>query len=69
MDRRGRGDDGRLGHGDNGGKYRQYVPRIVQSLTGSVVTQVACGSYHTAAVCANGDLYTWGNGMYGKLGH
>lgn len=69
MDRRGRGDDGRLGHGDNGGKYRQYVPRIVQSLTGSVVTQVACGSYHTAAVCANGDLYTWGGGMYGKLGH
>lgn len=62
----GRGDDGRLGHGDNGWKY---VPRIIQSLTGHVVVQVTCGSYHTAAVTSNGDLYTWGGGMYGKLGH
>ena len=30
---------------------------------------VTCGSYHTAAVTGNGDLYTWGGGMYGKLGH
>ena len=52
----GRGDDGRLGHGDNGWKY---VPRIIRSLAGQVVTQVTCGSYHTAAVTGNGDLYTW----------
>ncbi|KAG7338173.1 regulator of chromosome condensation RCC1 repeat protein [Nitzschia inconspicua] len=62
----GRGDDGRLGHGDNGWKY---VPRITQALAGQVVVQVTCGSYHTAAVTGNGDLYTWGGGMYGKLGH
>ena len=62
----GRGDDGRLGHGDNGWKY---VPRITQSLAGQVVIQVTCGSYHTAAVSGNGDLFTWGGGMYGKLGH
>jgi RCC1 and BTB domain-containing protein len=62
----GRGDDGRLGHGDNGWKY---VPRITQSLSGHIVVQVTCGSYHTAAVTSNGDLYTWGGGMYGKLGH
>lgn len=53
----GRGDDGRLGHGDNGWKY---VPRITQSLAGQIVVQVTCGSYHTAAVTGNGDLYTWG---------
>jgi RCC1 and BTB domain-containing protein len=52
----GRGDDGRLGHGDNGWKY---VPRITQSLAGQVVCQVTCGSYHTAAVTGNGELYTW----------
>lgn len=52
----GRGDDGRLGHGDNGWKY---VPRITQALAGQVVVQVTCGSYHTAAVTGNGDLYTW----------
>jgi len=62
----GRGDDGRLGHGDNGWKY---VPRLAQSLIGKVIVQVTCGSYHTAAVANNGDLYTWGGGMYGKLGH
>ena len=62
----GRGDDGRLGHGDNGWKY---IPRITQSLAGQVVVQVTCGSYHTAAVTQNGSLYTWGGGMYGKLGH
>lgn len=62
----GRGDDGRLGHGDNGWKY---VPRLIHSLAGQVVTQVTCGSYHTAAITGNGALYTWGGGMYGKLGH
>jgi len=62
----GRGDDGRLGHGDNGWKY---VPRLAQSLAGQRIVQVTCGSYHTAAVSNLGELFTWGGGMYGKLGH
>src|SRR3546814_15080290 len=62
----GRGDDGRLGHGDNGW---QYVPRLLERLSNRSVVQVACGSYHTAAVTASGELLTWGGGMYGKLGH
>ncbi|KAL7556435.1 hypothetical protein ACA910_020346 [Epithemia clementina (nom. ined.)] len=62
----GRGDDGRLGHGENMWKY---VPRSITSLQGLNMVQVTCGSYHTAAVTAQGDLYTWGGGMYGKLGH
>ncbi|KAF1787776.1 Regulator of chromosome condensation 1/beta-lactamase-inhibitor protein II [Phytophthora cactorum] len=62
----GRGDDGRLGHGDNGWKF---VPRLVEELRGKNIRQVTCGSYHTAAVTVSGDLYTWGGGMYGKLGH
>jgi RCC1 and BTB domain-containing protein len=61
----GRGDDGRLGHGDN---FWKYVPRKIQSLSGQMVVQVTCGSYHTAAITGSGDLYTWGGGMYGKLG-
>merc|ERR1712185_493773 len=51
----GRGDDGRLGHGDNGWKY---VPRIVDALSGKAIRQVTCGSYHTAAVSDSGVLYT-----------
>mmetsp|Transcript_21239 Transcript_21239/g.27128 ORF Transcript_21239/g.27128 Transcript_21239/m.27128 type:complete len:558 (+) Transcript_21239:73-1746(+) len=62
----GRGDDGRLGHGDN--KWR-YEPLEVGCLSLVVVKQVTCGSYHTAAVTDCGELYTWGGGMYGKLGH
>lgn len=38
---RGRGDDGRLGHGDNGWKY---VPRLTHSLTGQIVTRSVCTS-------------------------
>lgn len=47
-------------HGDTGWKY---VPKIVQALQGQMVVQVTCGSYHTAAVSENGELYTWGGGM------
>ena len=43
----GRGDDGRLGHGDNNWKY---VPRHVKILGGERIVFVNCGSYHTAAV-------------------
>ncbi len=31
--------------------------------------QVSCGPYHTAAVSATGALFTWGDGLCGKLGH
>jgi alpha-tubulin suppressor-like RCC1 family protein len=58
----GRGDDGRLGHGDTGWKY---VPKITQALAGHLVVQVTCGSYHTAAVTETGDLFSWGGGMVG----
>lgn len=33
------------------------------------VSAVSCGPYHTAAIVEGGLLYTWGNGLFGKLGH
>ena len=54
------------GHGDQGWKY---IPKPVLALAGVVIRHVACGSYHTAAISVDGELYTWGGGMYGKLGH
>lgn len=62
----GRGDDGRLGHGDHGWKY---VPYPVLAFKEKRISHVACGSYHTAAVSEAGELFTWGGGMFGKLGH
>lgn len=50
----GRGDDGRLGHGDNGWKF---APRLVEHLEDKEVCQVTCGSYHTAAV--TGLMQVW----------
>ncbi len=54
------------GHGDHGWKY---VPYPVLAFGDKHITHVACGSYHTAAVSDAGELYTWGGGMFGKLGH
>jgi len=62
----GRGDDGRLGHGDQGWKYE---PNLVSAIKTKRIVFITCGSYHTAAVTHEGELYTWGGGMYGKLGH
>lgn len=33
------------------------------------VKQVSCGFQHTACVSEEGDVYTWGNGKNGSLGH
>ena len=30
---------------------------------------IACGSTYSAALTAAGELYTWGRGNYGRLGH
>lgn len=36
---------------------------------GKHVVHVACGSTYSAAITADGELYTWGRGNYGRLGH
>ena len=38
-------------------------------MQGKSVKQVACGWHHTCALLDNGQLYTWGSGEYGRLGH
>ncbi|KAL1534845.1 PH, RCC1 and FYVE domains-containing protein 1-like isoform X2 [Salvia divinorum] len=59
---------GRLGHGiekDFSG------PRLVEFLAFTNIDFVACGEFHTSALTASGDLYTWGDGTHnvGLLGH
>lgn len=32
------------------------------------VKQIACGDYHTICVLENGEVYSWGGSLHGKLG-
>ena len=34
-----------------------------------VWTQIACGGSHTVALSPKGEVFTWGHGNYGQLGH
>ena len=49
------------------------VPQPIQSLYGRDIVQIGCGDFHSAALDANGDLYTWGGGApsynKGQCGH
>ncbi|XP_068332695.1 uncharacterized protein [Pyrus communis] len=71
---------GQLGHGtdneyntkDSSVKLAyeaQPRPKAIASLAGEIIVKVACGTNHTVAVDANGYVYTWGYGGYGRLGH
>lgn len=42
---------------------------MIESLQGKHVKEIACGSGHSAAITTNGELYTWGQGDHGRLGH
>nr|XP_033501993.1 probable E3 ubiquitin-protein ligase HERC1 isoform X6 [Epinephelus lanceolatus] len=63
----GDGEYGKLGHGNSA---TQKYPKIIQGpLFGKVVVCVSAGYRHSAAVTNDGELYTWGEGDFGRLGH
>ncbi|XP_045543165.1 E3 ubiquitin-protein ligase HERC2 isoform X2 [Salmo salar] len=62
----GEAEDGKLGHGNRSPCDR---PRVIESLRGVEVVDVAAGGAHSACITASGELYTWGKGRYGRLGH
>nr|XP_035159747.2 RCC1 domain-containing protein 1 [Callithrix jacchus]XP_054113227.1 RCC1 domain-containing protein 1 [Callithrix jacchus]XP_054113228.1 RCC1 domain-containing protein 1 [Callithrix jacchus]XP_054113229.1 RCC1 domain-containing protein 1 [Callithrix jacchus]XP_054113230.1 RCC1 domain-containing protein 1 [Callithrix jacchus]XP_054113231.1 RCC1 domain-containing protein 1 [Callithrix jacchus]XP_054113232.1 RCC1 domain-containing protein 1 [Callithrix jacchus]XP_054113233.1 RCC1 domain-conta len=47
----------------------QPFPALLDLPLGSDAIKASCGSRHTAVVTRTGDLYTWGWGKYGQLGH
>lgn len=62
----GDGEDGKLGHGDT---LTLDSPKLIDTLLAKRVSYIACGSSHSAAITSDGELYTWGQGQYGRLGH
>ncbi|XP_016072620.1 PREDICTED: RCC1 domain-containing protein 1, partial [Miniopterus natalensis] len=47
----------------------QPFPALLDLPLGSDAVTASCGSRHTAVVTRTGELYTWGWGKYGQLGH
>ncbi|XP_050303138.1 E3 ubiquitin-protein ligase HERC2 [Anthonomus grandis grandis] len=62
----GEGEDGKLGHGN---RLNLDKPKLIESLKSKKIRDIACGSSHSAAITSSGELYTWGLGEYGRLGH
>ena len=58
---------GALGHGD---KELQFVPKKVNFEGDNVkIKSISAGLYHCNALTEDGELYTWGRGLYGVLGN
>ena len=62
----GRGEEGQLGHED---RYSRCVPKMVNTLLARGVRLVAAGGFSSAAIDEVKQLYTWGDGRDGQLGH
>ena len=62
----GDGVKGALGHGV---ETSEMVPRRIEALDRMRVVCVAAGGNHSMALTSDGDVYSWGWGMYGQLGH
>ena len=57
---------GQLGNPHSNGK----LPCLVEDkLASESVKDIACGSYHVAVLTTKSEIYTWGKGANGRLGH
>lgn len=45
------------------------IPQMVEALQAKHIRDITCGSNQSAAITSNGELYTWGSGEDGCLGH
>ncbi|GMI95943.1 hypothetical protein like AT4G14368 [Hibiscus trionum] len=57
---------GQLGNPSSDGK----LPCLVQEkLVGEFVEEISCGAYHVAVLTSRSEVFTWGKGANGRLGH
>ena len=62
----GYGAHGRLGYG---GENSIRFPRLIETLKGKTALSVSAGDAHSVALTENGEVFTWGLGLCGQLGH
>ncbi|EQC33669.1 hypothetical protein SDRG_08773 [Saprolegnia diclina VS20] len=70
-------DDGQLGRGEKkkpsgtsiDGVSSANQPQQVGALRGLDITAISCGSRHSLALASTGDVFSWGWGQMGQLGH
>lgn len=55
-----------LGRGNNTSDWR---PKPIASLQDVNVVQIASGGYHSLALTDKGEVFSWGHGGHGQLGH
>ena len=59
-------NEGQLGLGDN---ETRDQPEVIEELSDKGVVQIAAGDSHTMVLTKTGSVFTFGEGLYGKLGH
>ncbi|TYZ64918.1 hypothetical protein PybrP1_001141 [[Pythium] brassicae (nom. inval.)] len=69
-------DDGQLGRGERRSTFSSldavsaaHLSAQIEALAGVDVAAVSCGSRHTMALSAAGEVFSWGWGSMGQLGH
>lgn len=65
----GRGEHGVHGHGDTEDRPVLRPPRALRNITIASVSASSGAIGHSTAVTDTGQLYTWGRGFHGQLGH
>ncbi|KAK3585949.1 hypothetical protein CHS0354_038491 [Potamilus streckersoni] len=52
-----------------GTRHTYTRPMLVEGISKESFVSIECGQFHTLALTENADVYSWGWGVYGQLGH
>ncbi|TMW64200.1 hypothetical protein Poli38472_012822 [Pythium oligandrum] len=59
-----------VARGEDEESKKIQTPVVISSIAAAgKLRQIVCGEAHSAALTVSGEVYTWGRGQYGQLGH